>query len=78
MGVGELLDRIREQYVSQFIAAVKKLRRRRGIRVLSESAPVEAFEGLLDAVAALGTAEVVVGECPHSGGATATAGATRP
>jgi hypothetical protein len=36
MGMGELLDRIRDQYLGQFTAAVKKLRRRRGVDVRSE------------------------------------------
>jgi hypothetical protein len=36
VGVGELLDRIREHYVTQFTAAAKKLGRRRGVQVASE------------------------------------------
>lgn len=37
MGVSELLDRIRDLYVTPFAAAVEKLARRPGVRVLSEA-----------------------------------------
>ena len=36
MGVGELLDRVREQYVSQFVAAVQELGQQDGVELLSE------------------------------------------